>query len=92
MSDKKLILEYSTHGDVRPIRFYDDGTYIRNSGETSWWKYDGKYIYIRHGLSSKWLVLDEISSWSDREVANRLIDAIQTRIVEEALLGEEEGI
>jgi hypothetical protein len=33
-----------------------------------------------------------ISSYSDREVANRLIDAIQTRIVEEALLGEEEGI
>jgi hypothetical protein len=59
MSDKKLILEYSTHGDVRPIRFYDDGTYTRNSGEISWWKYNGKYIYIKHSTVGKWLVLDE---------------------------------
>jgi hypothetical protein len=39
--DKKLIYKCKAFGSDGDLLFFEDGTYLRTSGETSWWKYEG---------------------------------------------------
>jgi hypothetical protein len=70
--DKRIILE-TWNG----LKFYEDGTYLRTGGETSWWMRDEKGISVRHHEDRDWMPIYVRSvSDSDLRVNRELIEVL----------------